>query len=118
MYEIDNKGMLAVLLIIITVCCSGGAIAGIISLIFIRRDNAFIKIVRLLIGAIGGYEAIVLHNIILLEDSRKNVNEILKIIIYFHKDLTLTQFFIPGMLGAIGAYTAIFIIRRIVRSRR
>ncbi|MBF2006084.1 MAG: hypothetical protein IGS49_11615 [Chlorogloeopsis fritschii C42_A2020_084] len=110
MPPIDFQSGLIILIITITVCFSGGALAGIISLKLIRANNFLIKIFRLLIGAIGGYEAIVILNIFLLKDSRKNLNEILKLIIDFHKDLT--GFFIPAMFGAIGASIAIFVMRK------
>jgi hypothetical protein len=115
MWEPDNKTLLILLAIIIGVCCSGGAFAGIATLMITRKSNFFIEIFRLLIGAIGGYEAIVIFNIFPPGDSLKNPNEILKVIIDFHQDLS--GFFIPGMLGAIGASIAIFIMRKVFRWR-
>lgn len=112
MFQPDNEGMLRIFLIIITVPFSGGAIAGIISLIFIRKDNLFTEILRLLIGAIVGYEAIVLLNI--FSGSPKNLNEILRVIIVYHTDISGAS--IPVILGATGS-SAVFVIRQIVRSR-
>ncbi|MFQ4143198.1 hypothetical protein [Chlorogloeopsis sp. ULAP02] len=106
MPPIDVQSGLIILITIITVSLSGGALAGIITLTFIRKNNFFINIFSLLAGAIGGYEAIVILNIFLLKDSCKNLDEILKLIIDFHKDLT--GFFIPSMFGVIGASIAIF----------
>lgn len=114
MWRPDNEALLSILLLIITVCCSGGAVAGSISLIFVRRDNLFTEIFRLLIGAIVGYEAIVLLNI--FSGFPKNVDEMLRVIVVFHTDIRGSS--IPFILGAIGSYTAIFVIKRIVRSRQ
>lgn len=117
MWEPDNKSLLILLIIIIAriiaPCFFGGAIAGIATLIITRKTNFFIEIFRLLIGAIGGYESIVIVEIFLLKD--KNPNEILKVIIDSHK--SLSGFLILGMLGAIGASIAIFLMRKVFRWR-
>ncbi|MFN6526552.1 hypothetical protein [Nostoc sp. ChiSLP03a] len=104
----------------------GGVFAGIATLIIIRKTNFFIKIFRLLIGAIGGYEGLIIGYIFLGRHSFKNPNEILKSIIDFHyailKEITHfpkidLSFLIPGMLGAIGASIALFMSRKIFRWR-
>ncbi|MEH2456944.1 hypothetical protein [Nostoc sp.] len=77
-----------------------------------KENQFFIEIFRLLIGAIAGYECLVI-GLIFLKDSFTNPNEILKVIIYFPQiDF---RFFIPGMLGAIGASIAIFMMRKVFR---
>ncbi|MEH2085572.1 hypothetical protein [Nostoc sp.] len=104
----------------------GGAFAGIVTLIITKKTNFFIEVFRLLMGTIGGYEGLVIRNVFLLKDSLKNLNEILKkiidshyeileVIINFHK--IHFEFFIPGMLGAIGASIAIFMMRKKFRWR-
>ncbi|WP_373528029.1 hypothetical protein [Nostoc sp.] len=93
----------------------GGAFAGIVTLIIIRKSSFFIEIFRLLIGAIGGYEGTLIFYIFLIKDSLKNPNEILKKIIDFHQ-IDLKLLFL-GMLGAIDASIAIFMMRKVFRWR-
>ncbi|MBD2528261.1 hypothetical protein H6G97_01305 [Nostoc flagelliforme FACHB-838] len=113
MWEPDNQTLLMLLIIIITPCLLGGVFAGIATLIITRKVNFFIETFRLLIGAIGGYEGLVVWGIFNLKD--KSPNKILKVIIYAHQNFT--GFFIPGMLGAIGASIAIFMMRKVFRWR-
>ncbi|MEH2320431.1 hypothetical protein [Nostoc sp.] len=89
-----------------------------------HKENQFIiEIFRLLIGAIAGYECLVI-GLIFLKDSFTNPNEILKVIIDFHHGILEViidfpqidfRFFIPGMLGAIGASIAIFMMGKVFR---
>lgn len=85
-----------------------------ITLILIIKDNIYLEIFLLLIGAIGGYEALVLLNI--YSSSPKNIDEILRVIIIYHTHFG--GFSISAILGLMGAYTALFMKRWIVRSRR
>ncbi|MGV0104889.1 hypothetical protein [Nostoc sp. DSM 114167] len=103
---------LIILAIIFGLPFFGGAFIGIATLLITRKTNFFIEIFRLLIAAIGGYECLVIGYIILNKDSFKNSNEILKVIINFPLDF---RFFIPSMLGAIGASIAIFMMRKVFR---
>ncbi|MBN3895496.1 MAG: hypothetical protein HWQ41_09570 [Nostoc sp. NOS(2021)] len=98
----------------------GGAFAGIATLIITKKSNFFIEIFRLLIGAMGGYECVLIY--ILLNSSFKNPNEIFELIIGFHHGILQTlinfyqvnwTFFIPGVVGAIGASIAIFMMRKV-----
>ncbi|MEH2070664.1 MAG: hypothetical protein V7K47_21295 [Nostoc sp.] len=124
MWEPDNITLLILFIIIFGAPFFGGAFAGIATLIITRKTNFFIEIFRLLIGAIGGYEGVIIG--IILSSSFKNLNEIFKIIIDFHyailKEITYFpkidfRFFIPGILGAIGASIAIFMSRKVFRWR-
>ena len=99
---------------------SGGAFAGIATLIITKKSNFFIEIFRLLIGVIGGYEGALIY--ILLNYSFKNPNKIFELIIDFHHGILQTlinfyqvnwTFFIPGVVGAIGASIAIFMMRKV-----
>ncbi|MEH2265191.1 hypothetical protein [Nostoc sp.] len=117
---------LIILAIIFGLPFFGGAFAGIATLFITRKSSFFIEIFRLLIGAIGGYEGLVIGFIILRPDSFKNLNVILKIIIDFHYEILKIiidfhqinfTFFIRGMLGAIGASIAIFMMKKVFRSR-
>ncbi|MEH2066076.1 MAG: hypothetical protein V7K50_28090 [Nostoc sp.] len=98
----------------------GGAFAGIATLIITKKSNFFIEIFRLLIGAIGGYEGALIY--ILLNSSFKHPNKIFELIIGFNHGILQTVinfyqvdwiFFIPGVLGAIGASIAIFMMRKV-----
>jgi hypothetical protein len=118
--------LLILLAIIFGLPFFGGAFAGIATLFITRKTKFFIEIFRLLIGAIGGYEGLVIEYIILNKDLFKNSNEILKIIIDFHYEILKViikfpqidfRFLIPGMLGAIGASIAIFMMRKVFRWR-
>ncbi|MEH2369949.1 hypothetical protein [Nostoc sp.] len=113
MWQPDPQELLIFFIVIIVSCFFGGAIAGIATLTIARKRNFYIEIFRLLIGAIGGYEGLVIFLIFNLED--KNPNEILKFIISAHQNLN--GFFIPSMLGVIGASIAIFIMRKVFRWR-
>ena len=113
MWEPDPQKLLIFLITIIASCFFGGAIAGIATLMITRKRSFYIEIFRLLIGAIGGYEGVVIWVIFNLGD--KNPNTILKLIISAHQNLT--GFFIPSMLGVIGASIAIFIMRKVFRWR-
>ncbi|WP_334933186.1 hypothetical protein [Nostoc sp.] len=116
--------MLISLILIIASCFFGGAIAGIATLIITKKRNFYIEIFRLLIGAIGGYEGVVIFFLCNLED--KNPNKILEFIISAHQNsnleftgnTTLFILFIMILLsGAIGASIAIFIMRKVFRWR-
>ncbi|MEH2371083.1 hypothetical protein [Nostoc sp.] len=113
MWEPDNQTLLMLFITLITPCLLGGAIAGIATLIITRKTNFYIKIFRLLIGAIGGHEGLVIWGISNLKD--KSPNKILKVIIYAHQNLT--GFLIPSILGVIGASIAIFMMRKVFRWR-
>jgi hypothetical protein len=111
--------LLQLLIILVAPIFFGGAFAGIATLIITRKTNFFIEIFRLLIGAIGGYEGLVIFLIFNLED--KNPKRILKFIIYAHHP---SGFLIPtsilgvtSMLGVIGASIAIFMMRKVFRWR-
>jgi hypothetical protein len=116
MWEPDNQTLLMLFITLITPCLLGGAFAGIATLIIIRKTNFFIETFRLLIGAIGGYEGLVIWGISNLKD--KSPNEILKFIIFAHQ--TSSGFFILSIsiiFGAIGASIAIFLMRKVFRWR-
>ncbi|MEH2002068.1 MAG: hypothetical protein V7L00_25605 [Nostoc sp.] len=124
MWQPDPQELLIFLILIIVSCFFGGAIAGIATLIITRKRNFYIEIFRLLIGAIGGYEGLVIFFIFNRED--KNPKEILKFIISAHQNLNLeftgnTTLFILFIMillsGAIGARIAIFIMRKVFRWR-
>lgn len=114
MWQPDHESLLRIFLLIITVPFAGGAIAGIIYLILIKRDNLFVEIFLLLVGAIGGYEAFVLLNI--YSSFPKNIDEMLRVIIVSHTNLG--GFSWPAILGATGACTALFMNKWIVHSRQ
>ncbi|MCW5315212.1 hypothetical protein GTQ43_15760 [Nostoc sp. KVJ3] len=120
----SNRESLILLAIIFGLPFFGGAFAGIATLLITRKTNFFIEIFRLLIGAIGGYEGLLIGFIILNKDSFKNQNEILKLIIDFHYAILKViinfpqidlRLLILGMLGAIGASIAIFMMRKVFR---
>ncbi|MEH2191179.1 MAG: hypothetical protein V7K98_00715 [Nostoc sp.] len=120
----SNRESLILLAIIFGLTFFGGAFAGIATLLITRKTNFFIKIFRLLIGAIGGYEGLLIGFIILNKDSFKNPNKILKLIIDFHYAMLKViinfpqidlRLLILGMLGAIGASIAIFMMRKVFR---
>ncbi|MEH2347288.1 MAG: hypothetical protein V7K55_04665 [Nostoc sp.] len=120
----SSRESLILLAIIFGLPFFGGAFAGIATLLITSKTNFFIEIFRLLIGAIGGYEGLLIGFIILNQDSFKNPNEILKLIIDFHYAILKViinfpqidlRLLILGMLGAIGASVAIFIMRKVFR---
>ncbi|MEH1793372.1 hypothetical protein [Nostoc sp.] len=120
----SNRESLILLAIIFGLPFFGGAFAGIATLLITRKTNFFIEIFRLLIGAIGGYEGLLIGFIILNKDSFKNQNEILQLIIDFHYAILKViinfpqidlRLFILSMLGAIGASIAIFMMRKVFR---
>ncbi|QMS87029.1 hypothetical protein HUN01_05360 [Nostoc edaphicum CCNP1411] len=111
MWQPDPQELLIFFIVIILSCFLGGAIAGIATLMITSKRNFYIEIFRLLIGAIAGYEAVVIFFIFNLED--KNPNKILKFIISAHENLTGFGFLIPSMLGVIGASIAIFTMRKV-----
>ncbi|MDZ8035884.1 hypothetical protein [Nostoc sp. DedSLP04] len=94
----------------------GGAFAGIATLIITRKTNFFIEAFRLLIGAIGGCEGLLISDIYYLKD--KNPNKLLKTVIDYHQETP--GFFalsISSILGIIGASIAIFLMRKVFRWR-
>ncbi|MDZ8091126.1 MAG: hypothetical protein RM049_17780 [Nostoc sp. DedQUE04] len=112
----DNQTLLAIAIVFIATCFFGGVVAGIATLIITRKNNFFVEIFRLLIGAIGGYESVLIWSIFSLKN--KNSNEILKAIIYYHQ--TPPGFFLLSISiisGAIGASIAIFMMRKVFRWR-
>ncbi|MEH1949161.1 MAG: hypothetical protein V7K77_19725 [Nostoc sp.] len=123
MWQPDPQELLIDFILIIASCFLGGAFAGIATLIVTRKRNFYIEIFRLLIGAIGGYEGLVIFFIFNRED--KNPNEILKFIISAHQinleftgnTTSLILFIMILLSGAIGASVAIFIMRKVFRWR-
>jgi hypothetical protein len=112
----DNLTLFYLFITLITPCLLGGAFAGIATLIITRKNNFFMEIFRLLIGAIGGYEGLVIFLISNLK--HKSPNKILKAIIHHHQNLP--GFFIlsiSSIFGAIGASIAIFLMRKVFRWR-
>ncbi|MEH2374312.1 hypothetical protein [Nostoc sp.] len=119
MWEPDIQALSMLLGMIFGAYLFGGAFAGIATLIVTRQSNFFIEILRLLIGFIGGYEGLLILGIFLQEDSFKNPNKILKLIIDFHYAILKVIINYPqiGILGAIGASIAIFMMRKVFRWR-
>ncbi|MFN6558968.1 MAG: hypothetical protein RMY28_004075 [Nostoc sp. ChiSLP01] len=116
MWQPDNKTLLIFIIVLIITCLSGGAFAGIATLIITRKNNFFIEIFRLLIGAIGGYESVLIWSIFSLRN--KNLDEILKAIIYHHQNYPgFFLFSISSIFGIIGASIAIFLMRKVFRWR-
>ncbi|MEH2440315.1 hypothetical protein [Nostoc sp.] len=120
----SNRESLILLAIIFGLSFFGGAFAGIATLLITRKTNFSIEIFRLLIGAIGGYEGILIYT--LLNSSFKKPNEIFKRIIDFNHEILQIiigffsvnwtvnwPFFIPGIVGAIGASITIFMMRKV-----
>lgn len=119
--EFSDQWLLKLVIVLTTTSFLGGAFAGIATLIITRKNNFFIEIFRLLIGAIGGYEGLVIPDIFYYL-KHKNLNKILDVIIY-HNQSILHYFpssllmIIFGAIGAIGASIAIFIMRKVFRWR-
>jgi hypothetical protein len=120
----SNRESLILLAIIFGLTFCGGAFAGIATLLITRKTNFFIEIFRLLVGAIGGYEGLLIGFIILNKDSFKNQNKILQLVIDFHYAMLKViinfpqidlRLLILGMLGAIGASISIFMMRKVFR---
>jgi len=116
MWKPDNQTLLAIAIVFIATCLFGGAFAGIATLIITSKNNFFMEIFRLLIGAIGGYESLLIWSIFSLRN--KNLHEILKAIIDYHQNPP--GFFLLSIsiiFGAIGASIAIFLMRKVFRWR-
>ncbi|MBN3896571.1 MAG: hypothetical protein HWQ41_15290 [Nostoc sp. NOS(2021)] len=115
----SDHWILKLLIVLTTTSFLGGVFAGIATLIITRKNNFPIEIFRLLIGAIAGYEALVIWDIFYLKD--KNLNEILEVIISHNQNflhyLPMGILTIFNAIGAIGASIAIFMMRKVFRWR-